>query len=120
MADIELLDQALAAIDADPESWDQMCYARRTDCGTAHCVAGHVAKLRGGKPVFLGPAADTSIVEVDGVRWSYSEFARRALRISPEQSGCLFHEANSREDLQAMRDALAEDPDADLGDDIGT
>jgi uncharacterized protein YjbI with pentapeptide repeats len=41
---IELLDRALAHIDAHPEQWDQTAW-----CGTAQCIAGWVCTLAGVK-----------------------------------------------------------------------
>lgn len=38
----EVLGRALDVILADPDGWEQDVYGRRTPCGTAFCLAGHV------------------------------------------------------------------------------
>lgn len=55
----ELAYRVLDHIDADPASWDQATWIKRTDCGTVACFAGWAVQLAGGE------------VEVD--RWGWSK-----------------------------------------------
>lgn len=42
---LPLLRKVLDHIDAHPEEWRQSTYATVTDCGTAHCIAGHAVAM---------------------------------------------------------------------------
>lgn len=110
MANIELLDRVIAHIKANPESWDQMKYANW--CGTAFCVAGHAALMA--NPTFRvrdGDLIDPANVE----KWHSWHYAgAQALGLDPDQAEVLFSALNSLERIEAMRDALAADPGADL------
>ena len=44
----ELFDRIAAQIEAHPELYDQGTFGERTECGTAHCIAGHAVVLSGG------------------------------------------------------------------------
>lgn len=45
MPNVGLLRAVLAEIEADPAAWDQRSWARRTQCGTTYCFAGHAVRL---------------------------------------------------------------------------
>jgi hypothetical protein len=52
MANTELLRKTLEHITAHPEEWDQTWWATRKSCGTAYCLAGHVAVATGHEIAF--------------------------------------------------------------------
>lgn len=142
--DLELLDAALAAIDADPQSWNQDYWR----CSTGMCLAAHAATVAGAKwiaapggglqvplpddarqlltagvasecvldPGFHGPVSRVrlgTVLAEHGVV-HVADWTRARLGLSDAQADALFDGDNTREQLQAMRDALADDPDADL------
>ena len=47
MANAEKIREVLDYITKHPEEWDQSIYARRTECGSAYCVAGLAVVLNG-------------------------------------------------------------------------
>ena len=51
---IEMFDRVADAIEAHPEKYDQTTFGRKTECGTAYCVAGWTAYLDGWKPSTSG------------------------------------------------------------------
>jgi hypothetical protein len=111
MVNLNLLDAALARIDADPDSWNQGAWR----CETGMCLAGHVAHAAG------AAWATTYDVEVgfltvtpDGGKTTepVSWFAAEVLGLTDGQRYGLFDGYNTREGLQAMRDLLAVNPDA--------
>lgn len=109
MADIAKLDAALAYIEEHPEEWDQFSWGRRTPrnaCGTAGCIAFHVGRIDGAEMTWWG----SSLELIGGA--SPSRYARESLDLRIDQSTALFMGNNSLDDLKAMRDALAKNPDA--------
>jgi hypothetical protein len=52
MANTELLRKTLEHITAHPEEWEQTWWATRRSCGTAYCLAGHVAVATGHRIAF--------------------------------------------------------------------
>jgi hypothetical protein len=154
MVNIQLLDGALARIDANPTSWDQQEWR----CGTYKCLAGHAADQagavwarqynpRGGYPQLIPQLAggvldpgEDMLYDPDTARVVQQEFMAEAetwtassryldagvvhvadwaahhLGVTHQQAHVLFRGLNTRQQLQAMRDALAADPDADLKD----
>lgn len=111
MPNIELLDKALANIDAHPEEWNQGTYGRKTPCDTAGCLAYHVGVVLGAKIEWeqrdYSESGFLSIVAIDGRE--PATFAKNALEISYQSAGILFAGGNNRTDLQDYRDALARD-----------
>jgi hypothetical protein len=129
MANIEALDRALAAIDADPDSWNQGSWAYKTSCGTAYCVAGWAAVQAGGQMIW-GPEddetgySDAMLVRLpsSGTEVYIEDFAQSVLDLTDAQAGALFGGSNTRAELQLIRDMLAADPDVsaeDLGKAVG-
>lgn len=140
MANIELLDEIIAAIKAHPENWDQSYWASAKhdgtfaqrfsdgqnpelsltpECGTSFCIAGWVAVLTGAKIVWdLDDEKRYSLygyrVIIDNDTETIAEYARKALELDLEQSYMLFYGFYTLEKIVKMRDALAEDPDQDL------
>jgi hypothetical protein len=63
----ELAYKVLDHIDANPDSWRQMYWLRRTECGTAACFAGWTSLLSGDKPAWLSEGSLTgNFVSTDG------------------------------------------------------
>lgn len=109
MANIQLLDAALAAADADPAAYTPASWR----CETGMCLAGWtvtVAGLRWAHPVTSAEA--DLVVDRDG-KERYAECAARdLLGLAIMQADALFGAQNSREQLHAMRDVLAANPNA--------
>jgi hypothetical protein len=61
MKPLDYLRGALKAIDERPDLWDQAYFARKTECGTAFCVAGWVCSLAGYKPKFDSVFGDLGV-----------------------------------------------------------
>jgi len=130
MVDTTVLSEALAAIRANPAAHDQDVWIRRTECGTAQCLAGWVCLLAGAVPLWTG-AFDcqvgygdegnsedgTALVRYEGEPWSVPDLARRLLGLDKHrskwwpQSGdvatLLFMTENTIDDLELYRDMLA-------------
>lgn len=75
-----------------PETWNQNVYHEKTECGTAHCVAGH---------------AQVDAGDFDPVRWNRSRSttwssATSYLELSEHEAGYLFDPDRSIEDLVAV------------------
>ncbi len=99
----ELAYRVLDHIDANPDSWDQGLWLKRTDCGTAGCFAGWACMLAGDEPSFrFIDSLRTDFVEVDGDRVYVEDRAADRLGITPELADALFHPANTREVLGDM------------------
>ena len=80
----EVLGRALDVIIADPDGWDQDVYGRREACGTAFCLAGHVAvTVLGYRPVWSGgrDASLLSVVTSSGRRTPPDHAAAHALEL---------------------------------------
>lgn len=81
----ELAYRVLDHIDADPASWDQATWIKRTDCGTVACFAGWAVQLAGGKVEFDWLGWQT--IELDGEvytqsgAYGFADVALRALNI---------------------------------------
>lgn len=107
------LDAALAWIDEHPEQHDQDSWIHREPgCGTTACVAGTLAQLGGGIPVWRGDESETT-AEVrlpDGTVRAVCEFAAELLGVPVEGDVAddLFYGANDRADLGEVRDRLAD------------
>lgn len=112
---VPLLRKALEHIDAHPEEHDQGVWARRTPCGTAYCLAGHVAVLAGYE-IDWSPAADCGYFEAQvecvtaldswGSPLDIAWVAQDALGVTCHQSRVLFATENSRADLWAIAEKL--------------
>lgn len=50
--------EVLAYIEIHPETWHQSWWARKTDCGTSHCIAGWAYTLATGKPFTVNHVPD--------------------------------------------------------------
>lgn len=109
VVNIDLLDRALARIDANPEKWTQ----REWRCETGMCLAGWVAAVAGASWELPDtPDHDYVLDPVTGESLHVSRYAQDALGVNGDQRHVLFRGMNERVELQAMRDVLAQDPDA--------
>lgn len=96
--DVPLLRKALEHITAHPEGWNQEHWAQKTACGTAFCLAGHVAVMSGHEPLW----------ERCGFEWSAAattdgelifDVARRHLGLTLHEAQDLFEGGNYLERL---------------------
>lgn len=96
------MERFVAIIDhirTDPDSWDQIDY--HSDCGTAHCIAGH-AQLRA-----MG-SANASKFTIPYDSKAVYHAAKAWLEIGDTESLWLFHYARSMEDFErVIRQGLA-------------
>lgn len=136
MANIELLDQVIAKIEAEPETWDQDTWGRadvfdettETACGTAYCVAGHVSIMTGAKPMWRKKVESywdneaqefkyreywyfNDVQAPDGRFRSVEGYASDQLELDYGDANRLFHHANSFDDIKEMRNMLANGED---------
>lgn len=112
--DLERLDAALAAIEAEPERWQQRHWFARTSCGTACCLAGMVVSQAGWTPTdweldYYGDGrTDISwTVEKGEDEGPVGVVARELLGVGYFDAERLFCALNSLEDLKRIRDELA-------------
>jgi hypothetical protein len=108
VVNIDLLDRALAQIDAHPDEWDQ----NNWHCGTSMCLAGWVGTVTGARWA-TSAMYEPCVVDLESHRVAHvADYARDRLGITATQGDALFNGYNTRAALQAMRDLLAEKPDA--------
>jgi hypothetical protein len=114
MPNIDKLDKALASIDAGERPWDQFDWR----CGTGGCFAAHVGFVTGwvwalehGNLMRRSNQPVGDLVDVSDLV-SARVVAINELDLTGGQAEALFHENNTRRVLQALRDCLAEQPDA--------
>ncbi len=115
MPNAYLLRRTLAHIEAEPHSWNQFVWARRTDCGTAMCFAGWAVTLAGAQVDFrrFGDELSTNVITPEsrselGLRTLYiDEAAQELLDLSLEEAEELFAGANSIKRLRALVAELA-------------
>lgn len=108
---IELLNKVMEHIEGHPEEHYQGTWARRTDCGTAYCFAGHAVVICGWDPIF--PIVDHSDRKLlakacsrDGRVHAIQDVAELELGLTEEMANRLFHHRNSREQLREMVDQI--------------
>jgi hypothetical protein len=98
MVNLDLLDRALAEIDAAPESWNQSSWST--------CLAAKVAIVAGVKsecPCRCTPY----VINEDGDREHVRDYARRMLGIAPWYASILLSSETTRAKMGLIRDALA-------------
>lgn len=126
----ELAYRVLDHIDADPASWRQATWIKKTDCGTVACFAGWAVQLAGGKVElsrwgWSKVDLDGEVYTLHGV-YSFADVALRALNIEDNYvrgascpdcgvPGCenedhelpeLFDACNTREQLEEYVEAI--------------
>ena len=97
----DLARRTLAAIEANPDRWNQKHWIIETDCGTAFCFAGWAAALHNG----------TEPGHTDPIRG----IAENALGLGGDHltyaASALFHSANTLDDLRGIVNDYCEAPD---------
>lgn len=95
-----------------PSEWDQNTWARKTECGTACCIAGKAVQLTGHELLFM-PAYPVSRPDgTEYIAWDVkeggmiSEVARRELELTEREAVVLFDEDNDLESLQGYFEDL--------------
>lgn len=112
MANIEMLNRIIAQIKAEPKLWQQDSYATETACGTAFCVAGWAAALTRPAPVVRWGMA-WEFKDGAGKLGDFVDVGMEVLGLTDDQADALFASNNTLKDIEAMRDALAANPDID-------
>lgn len=103
--DVPLLRKALDHITAHPEEWRQSWWVSKTDCGTACCLAGHVALMTGHEINWQsdvwrfarGEDVSTASTVEDGRHIAL--VAQEELGLNDSQQETLFHAQNSLSEL---------------------
>ena len=109
MINAPLLQKALDHIEAHPDEHDQAHYASRTSgCGTAYCLAGHVAVIEGWTPIFRHGVTATMAFQRDHVNRLANDIASEALGLNTVDAGVLFAAGNTRNDLWTMAERLTD------------
>ncbi len=112
---VPLLRKVLDHITAHPEEHDQREYGVRTNCGTAYCLAGHVAVMQGHELRFRkaeysgdgrarathGAGAEIAVAAIPG-GGTVEQTARDALGLDRLQAYRLFHEDNTLDELWTL------------------
>jgi hypothetical protein len=100
MPNIELLEQTLETIKANPKHWDQGVWR----CSTGMCFAGWAAQLAGGQ--WVDDSSDSLVPEVGDVTGAWTrpvsaeERAMRVLEIEEEDADWLFAGCNTLEMIE--------------------
>ncbi len=99
----ELALKALDKIKAEPSNWCQWAWAKKTNCGTSHCFAGHVVHIAysEAKPVFEG-CNHTGLYTLDGKKYTYKNEARKLLGLDERETNLLFDSYNTLEELESL------------------
>lgn len=96
----DLLAAALSMIEMHPETWNQ----RTWECGTAACLAGHMARLDPDVvATYVLPKGwpESGVVLQDREWWSYYGYVCRQLNINIDEAISLTDPKNSLDDLRA-------------------
>lgn len=111
MADIEKLDLIIKNIETFPKQHMQWDWGRKTECGTAFCVAGWAAQLDHAELQWFDSdeGGQQALKTVDGL--FPGVYGATSLGLTTRQADQLFDENNSVATIKAMRDALSADPD---------
>jgi len=110
VADIEKLDLIIKNIETFPKQHMQWDWGRKSECGTAFCVAGWAAQLDHAALEWYEPdgRGDQALKSAGGLY--PGDYAADSLGLNADQAYQLFDEGNSVANIKAMRDALAADP----------
>lgn len=99
MRNRELFYQIADLIEKHPEQYDQQTWGSETECGTAHCIAGHACLLSGLKPLIrINDSADYSRFFPAGANQAEKPFewqnvdhlAKKLLGLEREEAWILF------------------------------
>lgn len=93
----------LAAIELDPQHWNQQTWSWRPNaatCNTTFCMAGHAVKTRYPQAVFdyrvngarpdTGPGRAAIAVQIDGEKFGVEDLAMKILDLDERQADRLF------------------------------
>lgn len=99
--DVPLLRKVLEHITAHPEEHQQGWWGEKTSCGTAYCVAGHVAVMTGHEIQWELDCDDVSAYRASRTQdgRQIMDVAREALGLTLVQAQDLFAGDNSRSNL---------------------
>lgn len=105
---VPLLRKALEHITAHPDEWKQDEWAKKTACGTACCVAGHVTLMQGHEIDF--DRADTygAMVKYTSTGEYIEDVARRELGLTDIQAEAMFHPSNRLHSLWSMASSFTD------------
>lgn len=96
---LPLLRAVLKQIDDHPETWNQQRLACRTTC----CIAGHAVVMRG-HDLKIGMYGSAYYTVDDNCIW---DLGALELGLTEDEAYSLFHEDNSREDIQRIAEQVA-------------
>jgi hypothetical protein len=98
---VPLLRKSLEHITAHPEEWDQKVWAKRTDCGTACCLAGTALAIQGYEFEWsFGAFSREAFATADGE--NIGDTAQEELGLTDDEADALFSETNSLSRLWAL------------------
>lgn len=93
-------------IEANPETWFQGQWAKRTQCGSAFCFGGHTVLMLGGTIIMaqhVGAVAAGCVMPGRVEVQSIADAATAGLGLDPaDEAIYLFHGKNTLEDLRGM------------------
>jgi hypothetical protein len=107
---LPLLRKVLDHIDAHPEEWEQGSWAiqsSRYSCGTAYCLAGHVAVMTGHEPAWDSIAQGEFYADHTTADACIGDVAQAELGITTEEADALFQADNSRTALREISEIIA-------------
>lgn len=106
---LDLLRRVLKQIDEHPETWYQDAYAKRTECGTVFCIAGHAVVLSGLSVDFDDRRCpgNTCWSDVTENGDSIPGVAQELLGLTNEESDELFSAGEDRAEIQWLAEQIA-------------
>lgn len=106
MTNVDLLRQTMDHIEAQPENWDQLHWARRTPCGTAGCFAGTALMLAGQAEFTWSTRIDDGLIFADEMLdgRDIGDAAQELLGLDMDDADGLFDPNNT---LDQLRDWVA-------------
>lgn len=104
----DLAERVMAQIKDHPETWEQGYWATKTDCGTAHCVAGWACTLSGQQIEMRTSGLGNYTAE-----GHVSDVARRLLGLTPLRGHALFDGENDLDTIERLVKHYANNPDDD-------
>lgn len=129
------LDAVIAQLKQHPEQHNQMVWIQfegkvaptlvpELTCGSAFCIAGAVVARAGATALweqqedYDGDLTNiwncNTVVAPDGLEWGVSRYARKVLGLNPWQADALFSGSNTMDDIDRVRDRIAQGDDFEL------
>jgi hypothetical protein len=111
MPNTELLVRTLAHIEAHPDEWDQLHWARLAPCGTAYCFAGTALALAGKAEFQWGSRAVDSMEFAEQMAdgEDIGTAAQRLLDLDMDDADALFDPNNTLDHLRQIVGQLTSD-----------